>query len=57
MKLMDRFSVEYREEVFQFLEVAKYQINNYEQINCPCKRMYEFELRLIRGCRVTSINH
>ncbi|TYK13640.1 (R)-mandelonitrile lyase 1-like [Cucumis melo var. makuwa] len=38
MKLRDKFSVEYREGMSQFLEVAKYHIDDYRQTRCPCKR-------------------
>ena len=31
MKLRNKFSVKYRESVSQFLEVAKYQVDKYEQ--------------------------
>ncbi|TYK23153.1 NBS-LRR type resistance protein [Cucumis melo var. makuwa] len=40
MKLRNKFSVEYREEVEQFLEVAKFQVNEYGRIRRPCKREY-----------------
>ena len=38
MKLRNKLSVEYREGVSQFLEVAKYHINNYGQTSCPYAR-------------------
>ena len=38
MKLRNKLLVEYREGVFQFLEVAKYHFDEYERITCPYAR-------------------
>ena len=38
MKLKNKFLVEYRDGVSQFLELAKYPVDNYEWTRCPCKR-------------------
>ena len=38
IKVMIKFSVEYREGVSQFLEIFKFHIDAYEQIRCPSKR-------------------
>ena len=38
MKLRDKLSVYYRGGVFQFITVAKYHVDEYRRIRCPCKR-------------------
>ena len=38
MKVRNKFSVEYREGVSQFLEIVKFHVDAYERIRCPCKR-------------------
>ena len=51
MKLSDRFSIEYKEGIFQFLEVAKYHFNNYEQIRCPCKKSMNLNWDSLEGVK------
>uniref|UniRef100_A0A9I9E4R4 Transposase-associated domain-containing protein n=1 Tax=Cucumis melo TaxID=3656 RepID=A0A9I9E4R4_CUCME len=38
MKIMNKFFIEYRERVTQFLEVVKFHVDAYGRIRCPCKR-------------------
>ena len=38
MKLRNKFSIEFKEGVSQFLEVAKNHIDQYKRIRYPCKR-------------------
>ncbi|KAA0045946.1 (R)-mandelonitrile lyase 1-like [Cucumis melo var. makuwa] len=47
MKLRDKFSVEYREGMSQFLEVAKYHIDDYKRTRCPCKRYSVYHEELV----------
>uniref|UniRef100_A0A9I9EFK1 Transposase-associated domain-containing protein n=1 Tax=Cucumis melo TaxID=3656 RepID=A0A9I9EFK1_CUCME len=49
MKLKNKFSVEYREGVTQFLEVAKFHVNDYRRIRCPCKRCTNSNWDLLEG--------
>ena len=49
MKLRNKFFLEYREGVAQFLEVAKFHIDAYGQIRCSCKRCMNSNWNLLEG--------
>ena len=57
MKLRNKFLVEYREGASQFLEVAKFHVDDYSRIGCPCKRCMNSNWDSFRGCGATSINN
>ena len=38
MNIRNKLSIEYREGVFKFLDVAKYHVDEYGWIRCPYKR-------------------
>uniref|UniRef100_A0A9I9E8U7 Transposase-associated domain-containing protein n=1 Tax=Cucumis melo TaxID=3656 RepID=A0A9I9E8U7_CUCME len=49
MKLRNKFSLEYREGVTQFLEVAKFLVDAYRRIRCPCKRCMNSNWNSLEG--------
>ena len=49
MKLRNKFSIQYREGGTQFLEVAKFQVNDYRHIKCPCKRCINSNWNSLEG--------
>ncbi|KAA0045434.1 CACTA en-spm transposon protein [Cucumis melo var. makuwa] len=38
MNVRNKLSIEYKEELFKFLDFAKYHVDEYGRIRCPCER-------------------
>ena len=57
MKLRDMFFIEYREGSFPIFRYCKISRQQLKVNKVYMQEMYEFKLRLIRGCGATSINH
>uniref|UniRef100_A0A9I9EIH5 Transposase-associated domain-containing protein n=1 Tax=Cucumis melo TaxID=3656 RepID=A0A9I9EIH5_CUCME len=49
MKLRNKFFLEYRKGVTQFLKVVKFHIDAYERITCPYMRCMDLNWNLIEG--------
>uniref|UniRef100_A0A9I9EIC2 Transposase-associated domain-containing protein n=1 Tax=Cucumis melo TaxID=3656 RepID=A0A9I9EIC2_CUCME len=49
MKLRNKFSLEYREGVTQFLEFAKFHVDAYRRIRCPYKRCMNLSWNSLEG--------
>ena len=49
MKFKNKFSVDYKEVVSQFLEVTKVYVDDYKQISRPCKRCMNSLLESLEG--------
>uniref|UniRef100_A0A9I9EH42 Transposase-associated domain-containing protein n=1 Tax=Cucumis melo TaxID=3656 RepID=A0A9I9EH42_CUCME len=49
MKLSNKFFLKYRVGVTQFLEVAKFHVDAYRRIRCPCKRCMNSNWNSLKG--------
>ncbi|KAL4026636.1 hypothetical protein IC575_015072 [Cucumis melo] len=49
MKLRNKLSLEYRHEVTQFLEFAKFYVDAYGRLRCPCKRCLNLNWSSLEG--------
>ncbi|KAA0040340.1 hypothetical protein E6C27_scaffold460G00450 [Cucumis melo var. makuwa] len=49
MKLRNKFSLEYRHGVTQFLEFAKFYVDAYGRLRCPCKRCLNLNWSSLEG--------
>ncbi|KAA0052152.1 CACTA en-spm transposon protein [Cucumis melo var. makuwa] len=54
MKLRNKLSLEYRHGVTQFLEFAKFHVDAYERLRCPCKRCLNLNWNSLEGVELTS---
>uniref|UniRef100_A0A9I9EDR2 Uncharacterized protein n=1 Tax=Cucumis melo TaxID=3656 RepID=A0A9I9EDR2_CUCME len=57
MKLRNKFFLEYREGVTQFLEFVKFHVDAYGRIKVSMREMYELKLELTRGCGMISTDY
>ena len=49
MKFRNKFFLEYREGVTQFLEFTKFHVDAYGRIRCPCKRYMNLNWNSLEG--------
>ena len=49
MKLRNKLSLEYRHGVTQFLEFAKFHVDAYGRLRCPCKRCLNLNWSSLEG--------
>uniref|UniRef100_A0A9I9E9K0 Transposase-associated domain-containing protein n=1 Tax=Cucumis melo TaxID=3656 RepID=A0A9I9E9K0_CUCME len=49
MKIRNKFSLEYRQGVTQFLEFVKFHVDAYVRLRCPCKRCLNLNWSSLEG--------